>query len=638
MKQGGNMAKQTDIFQNVIGIFQGGGAKAAAYAGVISAADELGVNFVGAIGASAGSIIAALICAGCTAEKIHEISQKNLSELVSPPKTRNNKIKVSIAKMFGKNIYTMACLYYELGLHSPHQIESWINKELKESLGIDKETVLFKHLRKPLAILSADIKDVSCKVWSNNSTPDTPVAHAVMCSCCIPFYFQPVERESCYIDGGVIANLPIFLQASLRLEEDYPALCFRLCANSNGCDITNGYEYALRVIDTVLSSVTEVQFSNTQNTYMVTIPTGEIETTKSTLTTKELDMLADSGSQSLHKFIENEKLHQSEYGQTNSKLVLERDRLLIDTIHMIGNSCKSVKIIGGDFSWIEDVYPALIHAARKGVSMHFLCSEKYISKTSHIIQSLLSLGSNVYFTKERIHTAATLIDVETGAAEMQLIEGRPHLHGRRFSLQTDPGIISHMDAFFDKASLNSDHLRCESLQMIRAIEKDDIIRTLTENVRQYRDCKIQFIEIDPRSTKPLTCYLNKMKIERVRYLDRAISERGEYCAVVGSSPWFITPPIVEVLSTCNQPTYVVIDGNHRIYNAIKDGVASINVVCVEECKAKLPAVPINWDDVKLLSMEKPRIERYKKYDDTQFRETKKAFAMLSDQYLRYILP
>lgn len=52
----------------VFGIFEGGGAKGLAHVGAIAAAQELGVQFVGVAGASAGAIVASLIAVGYNAK------------------------------------------------------------------------------------------------------------------------------------------------------------------------------------------------------------------------------------------------------------------------------------------------------------------------------------------------------------------------------------------------------------------------------------------------------------------------------------------------------------------------------------------------------------------------------------------
>jgi predicted acylesterase/phospholipase RssA len=56
----------------IFAIFEGGGAKGIAHVGAYAAADEMGFEFVGVAGASAGSIVAALIAVGFTPAEIFD--------------------------------------------------------------------------------------------------------------------------------------------------------------------------------------------------------------------------------------------------------------------------------------------------------------------------------------------------------------------------------------------------------------------------------------------------------------------------------------------------------------------------------------------------------------------------------------
>ena len=60
----------------VFGIFEGGGAKGLAHVGAIAAAQELGVQFVGVAGASAGAIVASLIAVGYNAKALYDPSNR----------------------------------------------------------------------------------------------------------------------------------------------------------------------------------------------------------------------------------------------------------------------------------------------------------------------------------------------------------------------------------------------------------------------------------------------------------------------------------------------------------------------------------------------------------------------------------
>src|ERR1700712_1400889 len=68
--------KRTAYFKSCLGVFQGGGCRAAAFAGAFQEAVNRGVSFSEVAGTSAGSIIAALIGAGATPSFVREKLEK----------------------------------------------------------------------------------------------------------------------------------------------------------------------------------------------------------------------------------------------------------------------------------------------------------------------------------------------------------------------------------------------------------------------------------------------------------------------------------------------------------------------------------------------------------------------------------
>ena len=56
-------------------IFEGGGAKGLAHIGALKAAEQRGIEPAGVAGASAGSIVAALVAAGYTADDLYDLGK-----------------------------------------------------------------------------------------------------------------------------------------------------------------------------------------------------------------------------------------------------------------------------------------------------------------------------------------------------------------------------------------------------------------------------------------------------------------------------------------------------------------------------------------------------------------------------------
>ncbi len=191
-------------FEDCIGIFQGGGCRAAAYAGAYSASSERGVNFDEVAGASAGSIAAVLIAAGASATQLEELlTELDFAALIRRPKGKRFPAKAE--NLFGK-IYNLVRFN---GLHDGSQIESWVETQLKALLPeVSHPKIRFGDLRKAAAVVATDLESHEPIVWSTSTTPDFPVGEAVRSSCTIPFFFQP---HGPYVDGGVLSNLPLHI-------------------------------------------------------------------------------------------------------------------------------------------------------------------------------------------------------------------------------------------------------------------------------------------------------------------------------------------------------------------------------------------------------------------------------------------
>src|SRR5438876_1754682 len=77
---------RTRFYSDCIGVFQGGGCRAAAFAGAYDATFKLGVRFSEVAGTSAGSIVAALLAAGADpAFLLAKLATLNFQSLLVKP-------------------------------------------------------------------------------------------------------------------------------------------------------------------------------------------------------------------------------------------------------------------------------------------------------------------------------------------------------------------------------------------------------------------------------------------------------------------------------------------------------------------------------------------------------------------------
>ncbi|HZN92587.1 MAG TPA: patatin-like phospholipase family protein [Myxococcales bacterium] len=188
-------------------VFEGGGGKGKRYGPVMSEMVNNGVVPASAAGSSAGAIAAAFVAAGADPAAIER--------LVTDPK---------LAKLMDVNLDDI-----HGGLLDGKALYDHVDQVLRELTGIKDRPVTFADLKIPLQILSTRMYDTGDNdpmttvdsrkfVFSQETTPNTPVALAVRASAAIPGVFDPVQmvdpmtgREVMLTDGGVIDNLPMGL-------------------------------------------------------------------------------------------------------------------------------------------------------------------------------------------------------------------------------------------------------------------------------------------------------------------------------------------------------------------------------------------------------------------------------------------
>ena len=191
------------------GIFEGGGAKGLAHVGAIAVAQELGVQFVGVAGASAGAIVAALIAVGYAPKQVYDPATQSgvlagdLTDLFGPGRWHEwERFADSLmARLEGGSLWRAwltAPLFYrkwraplgrllvDHGFFDTAPVEAAIDRWLragKVSIPSAQPRLLFSDLDPrivpPLRIIASDIDRQSPVVFSRERTPDVAVAKAV---------------------------------------------------------------------------------------------------------------------------------------------------------------------------------------------------------------------------------------------------------------------------------------------------------------------------------------------------------------------------------------------------------------------------------------------------------------------------
>jgi len=230
-------------------IFEGGGAKGLAHVGAMKAAEEAHLEFVGVAGASAGSIVAALVAAGFSADDLFN-PQPGTSSLFgnlnwldilgTEPWAQFNSFLADatavipagqpglrdgwrIKNFLGRWSDVIGTTARRRGFFSTARFEVWFNETLCRKLNFVRHIVTFNDLHNrapsaiPLKLVAVDIETQELVTYSLADTPDLSVAKAVAASISIPFFFEPtVVNGRSMVDGGLMSNFPAWLFESER--------------------------------------------------------------------------------------------------------------------------------------------------------------------------------------------------------------------------------------------------------------------------------------------------------------------------------------------------------------------------------------------------------------------------------------
>lgn len=152
----------------------GGGTRAFCHLGVLQALKEEGIEADIISGTSAGSIVGALIAAGNTPQAVHDLMKEHSLW--------------SFAKV----------LVPTVGIMSLDKMGEELDKILKLSL--------IEDLKKPLIIAATNLNTGQITYFEKG-----PLVKSIQASSSIPVLFSPVDMEDgyCYVDGGLLDNLPV---------------------------------------------------------------------------------------------------------------------------------------------------------------------------------------------------------------------------------------------------------------------------------------------------------------------------------------------------------------------------------------------------------------------------------------------
>jgi len=237
------------------GVFEGGGAKGAAFVGALEAMEKHDLWFQRVAGTSAGSIVAALIAAGYPAaagggETIKELLFTTPFEKFKdapdqdafPEDVRKQsylyqlfrgihipgfpaKLEEAIDQQIFQGLNHSQAFRFIFnfiergGLYAGAYFRQWINDKITARLkgkGVVDEYPTFAQMFAvtgiSLSVVASDTINQQFLVFNEQLTPAVKVADAVRMSMSIPFFFSSVSYQgSEVVDGGLLSNFPMFL-------------------------------------------------------------------------------------------------------------------------------------------------------------------------------------------------------------------------------------------------------------------------------------------------------------------------------------------------------------------------------------------------------------------------------------------
>lgn len=197
-------------------IFEGGGIKCLAYVGALQVLEEKNIldkiKRVG--GASGGAIIALVIGLGYNSAEVEEILNKqDFSAFFDNASGIMNNTQY---------------FYNNYGWYKGEAFYTWICQLVENKTGSRKTTFneIYKNKEKrgfkDIYLMGTNVSTGYSEIFSQEFTPDMPIADAVRISMSIPLvYAAPTFNDSIYVDGGVLNNYPIKIFDKRKYVEKY---------------------------------------------------------------------------------------------------------------------------------------------------------------------------------------------------------------------------------------------------------------------------------------------------------------------------------------------------------------------------------------------------------------------------------
>lgn len=604
------------FFRDCFGVFQGGGARAAAFAGAYCEAHKEGIRFSEVAGTSAGSIAAVFVGAGATPEFIEDaLSTLDFRALLHPPDPQQG-FEVAWARWLGmisapfgwvfNSFHDISKVLRYGGCYSSRGIEEWIEQKLCKLLPNARSPICFGDLRIPTYVVATNLATKSSKVWSTIDNKRDSVALAVRASCSIPLFFQPVlVGDARLVDGGMLSNLPAFVFDTDGHRPAKRVLAFRLQSETPPVSAWTPKEMAAQLIDTIVSGATELQVGILRSVSCIDIPTGGIRATDfDKMEPEALKMLFKGGQKATQQFLASEAMR-LRVQQNKTQVFHDRDEVYLATTKQNFSLPSEVLIAERDTDWYWRIFPTVLYWRIKGIPVRVLLqvasgSALDLAKEKSRRLNLTGVGAQVeemdklplqgyvFSRKERDASSAIVFLPSREHSPVAIMYEGPsnqqivHLVQERiatvFTATTTPSFVPKL------TQVRNDHL-CNALK---------------NGVTQYApDCVTVTVEsVAIKGARTITRLIREYKYEQMVRLVELLDDAGiplfAPTAVILSDGRhsLMGPPVFEIHGKNN----IGVEGNTRTYYSLMTGRDTMTAVVVRGVRSPLPGTSVEVTD------------------------------------------
>lgn len=630
-----DQTKYSKYFNSCKGVFQGGGCKAIAYIGAYKRAYERGVFFSELAGTSAGSIIAALIAAGAKPEKIYDIVKKTDFSLLVESVGRLKKWKAFCLKpilkrlpdSIRKNISEESINRF--GVFNSGKIEEFVENCLYEITG--KRNLKFNEIVPDLNIVCADLQSHGIKIWNKHKTPEETIAKAVSASCSIPIFFTPTENR--YVDGGILSNLPNYLFSK---EPHYNRiLCFRNHSDNNSTLKSFG-DYISSLIDTVVSGAIDIQQQFAQESYNVTIDTGNINATDfNKIDDNVIDNLVLAGAEAMDKFLDDESSFVKNYPSDIMPILHNEEQMHSMVSYLSIENHEEICVCCENTYWCWSLFLSVVKWIQEKTKV-YVFTNKFIQPKFEIEENsrrrmLKAMGCvlrevdnptlcGFFFSDNGIWSGITyqLIDKAFSGTYFKNRLLDPIISELLTKLKTDNNIN-------DNAKTNS----AKKIKIsIKEVNEGDILSRLRDE-KIYANANLSFEDVELTNLNFMNPLIRALKYKQISQLfdvygSNQIDKFGSAAFVFDNGKEsLIGPPLVEE----HNNKFYVIEGNTRCTYAYRHGLTKLRMVVARNVDKQLPCRQDETTNIEQIIITDKKImgaERYDEFDYSLFRHIEKA--------------